>query len=119
MKPIDININRAKIKSVNVEFGEDMPNVQATISLFAGAEKEVTTFTLGTRKYFNDTEFELPIGMIPTIKRIGEQMEDILIRQCQKELAQLAAPVAEEVKPKSADGADSQYVDLKDDWYPR
>lgn len=91
MKKIDININKAKILSYSVELKEEKPEVRATIGLFSG-EKQITTFNLTTETWYSTAvQFDLPWELISPIKEIAQQLETILIRECQKSLKQLEA----------------------------
>ena len=88
LKKIDIQINQAKIISYEVEFSEDnVPDVTARIGLMAGS-KQISTFALST-KTWQDKTFELPISVINPIKKIAEELETILIRECSSALGQL------------------------------
>lgn len=89
MKEIDININKAKILSYNVELCDEMPRVSATIGLYSG-EKQVSTFSLRTESYYsNSIVFEVPSGMIPPILKIADELEAILAKTCVATMGQL------------------------------
>lgn len=88
MKTIDIQINQAKIIGYDVCFNEDgLPDLTATIGLFSG-NKQISTFSLSTKSW-NDKVFELPVTVINPIKKIAEELETILIRECSSALGQL------------------------------
>jgi hypothetical protein len=89
LKAIDIQINQAKIKSFEVSFNEEgLPDVTARIALLTG-NKEISSFTLSTESWQTKNTFELPTGVINPIKKIGEELETILIRQCSAAIGQL------------------------------
>ena len=90
MNKIDISINQAKIIGYEVRFNEDeMPDLTATIGLFAG-NKQISTFSLSTKSW-EDKVFELPVSVINPIKKIAGELETILIRECSASLGQLKA----------------------------
>jgi hypothetical protein len=90
MKKIDIQINQAKIISYKVAFKDkDLPDVTATIGLFAGG-KQISTFDLSTESW-QDKVFELPTGIIEPIKNIASELETILIRECSSAIGQLSS----------------------------
>ena len=93
MKSIDTQINRARIISYSVTITEDMPQVSATIGLFAG-ERQVSTFQLSTEPYYG-VQFDLPVRMITPIKDIAEELETILVRSCSQSIGELPAPKGE------------------------
>mgnify|MGYP000903962379 FL=1 len=90
MKNIKITINNARILSYEVELGEDYPDVTARIGLFAG-EKMISTFALST-KTWQDTTFELPFQMIKEINAIAEQLETVLVHECNASFKLLSEP---------------------------
>jgi len=92
MKNIDIQINKAKIISYEVDLKEDFPEVSATIGLFAG-DKKISTFTLRTQSYYQDSiQFEIPLDLIEPIKDIASKLENILILKCSQSMGSLPAP---------------------------
>lgn len=92
MKQININIDNAKILSYNVELKKDLPEVSATIGLFAG-KKQISTFSLSSGYEYNNTvKFELPYELIQPIKDIANQLETILIQNANSQLGRIEAP---------------------------
>ena len=94
MKTIDININKACIKTVQIDFERDnhtlkRPEVSATINLFSG-DKKVTEFSISTKSYFSQ-KFELPLGMLGPITAIGKELEAILTQECVTALRRIEA----------------------------
>jgi len=88
MRKIDISINQAKLINFEISLSDDnLPDVTATIGLFAG-NKQISTFSLSTESW-RDAKFELPISMIAPIKEISKEIETILIRQCSNSLGAL------------------------------
>ena len=93
MSKIDIQINKAKIASYNVDLHDDetMPDVTAQIELFSG-EQAVSKFTLTTKAWYGDAvKFEIPANLIDPIVSISKQLETILVRECNKQFKQLPA----------------------------
>ena len=89
MRDININVNKARILSYEVELGEDKPEVCATIGLFAN-DKKISQFSLRTQDYYgNSMKFELPLKLIKSLKIMADQLEEILVKECNKELPQL------------------------------
>ena len=84
MRDIKIPINKARIQSFAVELKDDIPVVTATIGLFMG-ETKISTFSIGTQSW-NDNHFDLPAEMVSPILEISDQLEQILVRQCQAAL---------------------------------
>jgi len=91
MKKIDIQITKAQIESYSVELVDGLPDVTATISLYTANNKKISTFALSTKSW-QDCSFNLPPQMIPDIKNIASRLEEILIRECKKQLMMLPAP---------------------------
>lgn len=89
MKKIDIQINQAKIKSFEVELGEEKLDITARIGLYAG-NKEISSFSLSTHTW-QDKSFELPLSIIKPVNKIAEDLETILIRECSSALGQLTS----------------------------
>ena len=89
MQDIKIDINKARILSYSVELNEDKPEISATIGLFSG-DKKISSFSLRTQQYYSESiQFELPVKMINSIKKIAEQLEEILTIECNKNFPQL------------------------------
>lgn len=95
MKKIDIRITKARITAYAVSMDETLPEVTATIGLYTDGGKEISTFALSTKSW-NDTTFVLPARMVPAIREISDQLEVILIRECNKTMKTLAAPGKQE-----------------------
>lgn len=91
MKKLDININKAEIKSFGVYLEGDTPRVTATISLIAGT-KEITTFSIDSESWNEENKFEVPIKMIDPILAIAKELETIVVLHVNKALKQLEAP---------------------------
>ena len=90
MQRIDISINKAELKNIEVELLDKEPHITATLYLFAG-EKKVSEFRISTRSWFDDnTRFKLPIGMIDPIKRIAYEIETIATRLFSSSIGALA-----------------------------
>jgi SAM-dependent MidA family methyltransferase len=95
MKDINIRVNKARILSYSVELNEDKPEVSATIGLFAN-DKKISSFSLRTQSYYSESmQFEIPLKMINVIKKIAEQLEEILVVECNKNLPQLESGMYE------------------------
>lgn len=81
MKRIDVSINKARINSftVNLVLGEKLPEVAASIALYAG-EKAITDFRIATDSWNKDLKFDLPAQMVPSILKIAKELEIIVVR---------------------------------------
>lgn len=90
MKKIRIEINQAILLSYKVELNENLPHVTAEIGLYANQTK-ISTFSLSTYTW-QDASFTLPITIIPKIKAIAKELENILIRTCSNSIGMLEAP---------------------------
>lgn len=85
MKKLDVQITKAEIESFAVEFKSDLPEVTATVALFTSNDKKVTTFTISSGRW-SQVKFDVPVGMIPAIKDIGNQLEAIVTIECNKQM---------------------------------
>jgi len=92
MKKINIAITKAKIISYSVDLNDDTPDVTATIGLFTGADKQISTFSLSTKSW-HEAQFEIPFEMINPIKEIAQELETILIRECSSAIGLLSEKV--------------------------
>jgi hypothetical protein len=105
MQDINININKARIQSIMVEFPDDdgLPQVTATIALLAGI-KPVSTFSISTQGW-RGQKFDLPAGMVPPILQLAQEMERVVTSQCYAALGQIEAPVVEveDIPPEPPD----------------
>lgn len=90
MQAIDIQLNQAKITSINIDLdNKEIPQVAAQISLYSG-EQKIASFGLRTQTYYTEgLTFELPPDMIEPIVNIAKQLEVILVQQCNKALKRL------------------------------
>ena len=90
MKQIDININCAKILSYNVGLREEKePYVCATVGLFSGT-KQISTFSLHTKDWYSSgIQFDLPPDIVQPIVDIAQQLEIVLVRECNRALKRL------------------------------
>ena len=92
MKKIEIKINEAKILSFEVKLKDEMPDVCATIGLFAG-DKQISSFSLRTESYYGDSvKFDLPLSFISPIKELAEKFEEVLANECGKQFLKLPSP---------------------------
>lgn len=101
MNKIDININRAKIKSYQVSLEDDMPSIYATIELYCG-DKVVTTMLLTTNKWQTGIFFDVPLSIIDPLLKIAKELEAILIAHTQGTFGQLVAPEGYNVDAENA-----------------
>lgn len=88
MKKVDVRITKAKIISYAVDLEDERPQVQGTIALYTEDDKKITTFTVNTRDYY-ENRFDLRLEMIPAIKDIAYQLEDVVVKKCNEALALL------------------------------
>jgi hypothetical protein len=91
MRPIDIQINQAKIKDFSVELGRDKPEVSVRIGLLGPGGKEISTFNMGSGSW-RDHHFDIPADMMQTIIDMSSQLEEIVTKECTKQLNMIEAP---------------------------
>jgi len=91
MKPIDIQITKAKIKGFTCTLHDDFPSITAIIGLSTENNKEITDFTIGSDSWRDDS-FEIPAKMIQPLLKIAEQLEEITTLKCSAALALLKEP---------------------------
>ena len=95
MRPIDIQINQAKIHSFGVTLRENnAPAVVAVVGLYSGM-KEISTFSLTTETWHSGLQFSLPPGMIDPIVSIAGQLERVLVQACNEYLKLLPGDASE------------------------
>jgi hypothetical protein len=87
MNKIDIQINKAQLKSFNVEMNDNIPEIMASIDLYTANDKKITTFTITTQKYYSTPHFELPMELISPIVDIAKRLEKVVIAICKSEMA--------------------------------
>lgn len=81
---LNINITHGKLESFSVFSKENGIDISATIGLYTDQEKKITTFSVDTRSYYGDTEFELPISCIEPIKKIIQDIEYATVLSCRE-----------------------------------
>ena len=92
---IDIHITKGKLESFSVYLTDDeVPNISASIGLYTDGEQKITSFSIDTRNYYGNQQIDLPLGTIPAIKKIAEEIELATIRKCREH--QLALPANNE-----------------------
>lgn len=91
MRQIDVQITKGQIESFAITLKDNMPDVNAQVSLFTADGKKISTFTIGTQGYY-DSKFELPLEMIQPILQIADRLERIVILECNRKLGRLEAP---------------------------
>jgi hypothetical protein len=79
MKKININVNKAEIKSFSVELNEGEPEVSASIGLFSEGGKQISTYTIATNSWNEETKFDLPVELVSPIMSILEVLEKVLV----------------------------------------
>ena len=94
-KKIDIHITKGKLEVFTIYLQEDnAPDISATIGLYTDGDKKITSFNVDTRNYYGDNKIELPLGTLPAIQKIAEEIELATIRKCREH--QLALPANNE-----------------------
>lgn len=91
MRPIDININQAKIKSFSVELAAEKPEVSVTIALLGPGGKEISTFNMGSGSW-RQAHFEIHPDLMDTIIKMADELEAIVTKECSKQLNLIEAP---------------------------
>jgi hypothetical protein len=91
-KKIDIHISKGKLESFTVYVDdENTPNISTTIGLYTEHNQKITTFSVDTRNYYGNSKIDLPIGTIPAIQKIIEELELATIRKCREGQLSLSA----------------------------
>lgn len=80
---IEINITHGKLESFSVHLGDKL-HISATLGLYTDAENKVSSFSVDTRNYYGETKIDLPIGTIPAIQKIAEEIELAVVRKCRE-----------------------------------
>ena len=97
MKKLNIEITQAKLVSFAVQLKEDEPVVSATISLMTAGGKEITDYTIYSKYYNKDQQFDLPMTAIMPIRKIMDILEAAVVKHCNSNVAALPAPRMVEV----------------------
>lgn len=79
MKKINININKAEIKSFSVELCEGEPEVSASIGLFSEGGKPISTYSISTNAWNKEAKFDLPVELVAPIMSILATLEKVLV----------------------------------------
>jgi hypothetical protein len=88
---IDIHITKGKLESFTVKLtDEEVPSISATIGLFTENGQKITSFSIDTRSYYSTHQIDLPLGTIPSILKIAEELEIATIRKCRERQLVLA-----------------------------
>jgi hypothetical protein len=82
-KITNINITNAELESFSVTMGEEKPEVSATISLKTDGGKKITSYSISTDSYREDSKFEIPISLINPILKIAAVLEEIIAEHCE------------------------------------
>lgn len=105
MRTIDVNITKARLVNVHIQFPEDalaLPSATATIHLFGSNGKKVSEYSLHSddyhRKYNKEISFDLPDNILPSLGRVRDEIENVIIAHAQSQFKQLppAAVLVEE-----------------------
>ena len=92
MRKIDIQITKAQLESFTASFErDDKLHLSATLALMTENGEKVSSYSLNTRSYYDNT-FNLPINVIQPIFDIAREIEAITTRQCRSHHLQLTAP---------------------------
>ena len=81
MRPLNISITKARIKSFDVEFREERePIVTVNIQLLTENDEPITTYNIST--YYGNNKFEIPVNLTePILKMLGE-FERVAAEHC-------------------------------------
>ena len=90
-REIEIHISKGILESFAVEIDKETSeiNLSATTGLYTDHDKRVSSYSINTRSYY-DNNIDLPIGTIPAIQKIAEEIELATIKHCRE--GQLALP---------------------------
>ena len=92
MKTIKIEISKAVLQSFSVKLGEEKPEVSATLALLTAQGKRITTYSIDTDGWDEESRFELPINFVEPIKQIMKELEIVAVKHCREGQKQLKAP---------------------------
>jgi hypothetical protein len=93
MKRLDIQITKATLTSFSVELEEGKPKVSATIGLLTEGGKPITTYSISTKTWNEEDQFDLPMECIGPILIIARQLEAVVVRHCRDSQKALSATV--------------------------
>ena len=92
MRKIDISITKAKLNNFSIDIGdEDKIDINATIGLYTSGGKKITSFSISTESWRDESRFELPIEMINPIMEIARDLEVIVTRNCSSAIGELSS----------------------------
>ena len=96
MKTIDININRARITSIALQFDDTGKiDLVASAALLCGNRK-IASFNVRTDYgYGNDVKIPFPVDIAEPVAEIAKTVETILVRELNKHLKQLPESTVE------------------------
>lgn len=82
MQSINIEIDRAQIKSFTVHWDElsAMPVVSATIMLISKAGKKIAEYSIASKHWQDELQFDLPSEMARPIMEIMGALESVVVR---------------------------------------
>lgn len=85
MRPIEINLNQAKIDSFSVEFGSEKPVVNVTIALLGPGGKKISTFSIGSASW-REHYFDISPDLMQSIIKMADTLEAVVTNECNKQL---------------------------------
>ena len=92
LRKINVNITKAKITQISIDFSEKGdPEIYANLALYTENNKQISTFTIGTKPW-NQTRVEFPPNIHAHFAKIKDIIEVVAIRECNSSLNLLEAP---------------------------
>lgn len=88
-RPLNININQARISKFMVTFEKELPQVNVWIDLLAPNGSKIAEYSLATNSWNDKTKFDLPFDLVPPINDIANVLERIVTLHCQATTLQL------------------------------
>ena len=94
MRKLNIEITKAQLLSFSVDFDfkDNKLDVGTTLALLTSGGKKITSYTISTSAWQDETKFVLPIECIPHIKHIAKALEEVAVKHCRDSQLALSAP---------------------------
>jgi len=90
---IDIRIEKAIVKRISIELGEDKAEWSITAGLLTLGGKEITTFNTGNTAWNKKDHCEIPVEANIKARELFEIFMPIITREINGEFKSLPAPI--------------------------
>lgn len=97
MKPINIEITKARLAYFTVYMEEPLPNVSVTIHLLSNQDKKIAEYTLQAKHYNKDMKFDLPADSLFPIRALADKLEEVVTAHCLGTFKLLNKPAEAEI----------------------